>query len=75
LIPFGYLSLLLCTLSLNESVRRHISATIGRSFDDVTGQATLFIERMRSINPEASFSKRFVERFSTTVQAVKQINA
>jgi hypothetical protein len=38
----------------------------------VTEQATLFIERMRSINPEASFSKRFVERFSLTVQAVKQ---
>ncbi|ETN40620.1 uncharacterized protein HMPREF1541_04897 [Cyphellophora europaea CBS 101466] len=71
LIPFGYISLLLCTLSLNANIRQHISATIGRSFEDVMERAATFLERMRSINPDAAFVERFVERFNLTIESVK----
>jgi hypothetical protein len=71
LVPFGYISLLLCTLSLNDDIRHHISVTIGRSFLDVVERAAIFLERMRSINPDATFVERFVERFLVTIESVK----
>jgi hypothetical protein len=71
LIPFGYISLLLCTLSLNDEIRQHIAATIGRSLEEMIERAAIFLERMRSINPDAAFVERFVERFLVTIESVK----
>ena len=68
LIPFGYLSLLLCTLCLDESVRAHAATILKENgLKELVIRAGTFLDQMKSVDTDA-----FVERFAASIEAVKQ---
>ena len=68
LIPFGYVVLLLCTLCLDESIRRHVAGSMeGTGMVNLVNKAEVFLSRMKAVDSDS-----FVDRFSTTIDAVKE---
>ena len=68
LIPFGYVSLLLCTLCLDVSVRAHVATTLKEEgLKELVTRAGTFLDQMKSVGADG-----FVERFMTSIEAMKQ---
>ena len=68
LIPFGYVSLLLCTLCLDDSVRAHVASTLKEEgLKELVMRASTFLDQMKSVDADG-----FVERFMTSIEAMKE---
>ena len=68
LIPFGYVSLLLCTLCLDDSVRAYVATVVKEEgLKELVTRAGTFLDQMKSVDADG-----FVERFMTSTEAMKQ---
>ena len=68
LIPFGYVSLLLCTLCLDGSVRAYVASTLKEEgLKELVMRASTFLDQMKSVDADG-----FVDRFMTSIEAMKQ---
>ena len=68
LIPFGYVSLLLCTLCLDDSVRAQVAMILKEEgLKQLVMRAGTFLDQMKTVDADG-----FVERFMTSIEAMKQ---
>ncbi|KPI41701.1 uncharacterized protein AB675_9165 [Cyphellophora attinorum] len=71
LIPFGYLCLLICTLSLSPPIRNQFSTALKPSLSEVVGRAITFLTLLSSVSVGDNSAEDFVRRFGTNLSVLK----
>lgn len=75
LVAFGYLSMLLCTLCLDASIRDHVAANIkGHQLDELFAASETFMSHIRAVETipeEGGSASTFTSRFSTILETVR----
>lgn len=78
LVAFGYLSMLLCTLSLEPSIRQQITRLLKqKSFDDLCKAAETFFSHLRTleaISEDDSSLSTFTARFSAILDTIRSFS-